>query len=321
MRSRVIAGVWWLLVAAALLLAPLALRDRLPDPMATHWGTTGSVPDGSSSLTGFVITIQVIWAGLWVLFFLLGRQARVRRPARMTFSACVFGTGVLMLSVAASTLSVNLDAATWRDALLPAWHIPVALAATAATMALAAYLVSEPADDPRAESQARPQLRLNPGQRAVWVSRVVNPWLTVAMFGALVVTVVTVALASTGAAGDPVRVILPLAVILLLAGLVSMAVSVRVRDDLITIGFGPLGWPARRIPLSKVESAWSEQRQPGEVGGWGFRGLPGNATIMLRGGECLVLGYRSGGRLAISVDDAERGASLINALIAERVQP
>ncbi|MGW4801899.1 hypothetical protein ACWEPC_56740, partial [Nonomuraea sp. NPDC004297] len=169
--------------------------------------------------------------------------------------------------------------------------------------------------------QARPQLRLNPGQRAVWVSRVVNPWLTVAVFGALVVTVVTVALASTGAAGDPVRVILPLAVILLLAGLVSMAVSVRVRDDLITIGFGPLGWPARQIPLSKVESAWSEQRQPGEVGGWGFRGLPGNATIMLRGGECLVLGYRSGGRLAISVDDAERGASLINALIAERVQP
>lgn len=73
-------------------------------------------------------------------------------------------------------------------------------------------------------------------------------------------------------------------------------------------------------PLSQIESAWSETRHPAEVGGWGIRGLPGSSTIMLRGGECLVIRYRSGGRLAISIDDAERGASLINALIAERVE-
>ncbi|MFI7634865.1 hypothetical protein [Nonomuraea sp. NPDC049400] len=49
---------------------------------------------------------------------------------------------------------------------------------------------------------------------------------------------------------------------------------------------------------------------------WAFRGLPDSATIMLRGGECPVIGHRSGGRLTIT---AERGASLINALIAEPV--
>ncbi|TYB61057.1 DUF1648 domain-containing protein [Nonomuraea sp. PA05] len=317
MRARVVAVVWWLFVAAALLLAPLALRDRLPDPLATHWGTSGSVPDGSSSLTGYLITTQLLWAGLCLVFLLLGR-ARDRRAARMTSAACVWALGVLLLGAGASTLAVNLDAATWRDALLPGWHIPLAIAAAAVAGALAAYL-SRGAPDEQS-SAARPVLRLRPGQRAVWVSRVVNPWLAAASAMALLFTAVTAALTLTGTApGGFVPVLLPGFVILLLAGLATVAVSVRVRDDLITIGFGPFGWPARRIPLAKVESAWSETRQPGEVGGWGFRGLPGSATIMLRGGECLVLRYRSGGRLAISIDDAERGASLINALISERV--
>ena len=38
----------------------------------------------------------------------------------------------------------------------------------------------------------------------------------------------------------------------------------------------------------------------------------------MRRGECLVIKYRPGGELTISVDDAERGAALLNALIAER---
>ncbi|UBU16731.1 SdpI family protein [Nonomuraea gerenzanensis] len=317
MRARVVAVAWWFAVAAALLLAPLAVRDRLPDPMATHWGTSGSVPDGASSLTGHLVTTELLWAGLWLVFFLLGLP-RDKRAARTTSSACLWGMGVLLLGTTASTLAVNLDAATWREALLPGWHIPAVIAAAVAAGGLAAYL-SRGAPDERS-AVARPVLRLKPGQRAVWVSRVVNPWLAVASGAAALVTVVTGALALSGAApAGFVAGLLPVLVILLLTGLATVAVSVRVGDDLIRIGFGPLGWPARRIPLSKIESAWSERRQPGEVGGWGFRGLPGSATIMLRGGECLVLRYRSGGRLTISIDDAERGASLINALLSERV--
>jgi hypothetical protein len=320
-RARVAAVAWWLAVAAALLLAPLALRDRLPDPLATHWGSSGSVPDGSSSFTGHLIMTQVLWAGLWLLFFLLGR-ARDRRAARVTSSACLVAMGVLLLGVDASTLAVNLDAATWREALLPGWHIPAVIAAMVAAGALAAYLSRGAPDEGPAGSGTRPVLGLRPGQRAVWVSRVVNPWLAAATVLTLACAAVMGVLALSGAApGGFVAGLLPAFVIILVVGLATVAVSVRVGDDLITIGFGPLGWPARRIPLSKVESAWSERRQPGEVGGWGFRGLPGSATIMLRGGECLVLRYRSGGQLTISIDDAERGASLINALIAERVQP
>ncbi|TDB99619.1 hypothetical protein E1267_37075 [Nonomuraea longispora] len=53
----------------------------------------------------------------------------------------------------------------------------------------------------------------------------------------------------------------------------------------------------------------------------GLPRAPGGAAIMLRGGERLITRYRSGGRLAVSIDDAARGTSLINALIAERVEP
>ncbi|GAA2211142.1 DUF1648 domain-containing protein [Nonomuraea monospora] len=319
MKARVVAVGWWLAVAAALLLAPLALRDRLPDPLATHWGTSGSVPDGSNSLTGYVITTEVIWASLWLVFLLLGR-ARDRRAARMTASACMYGMGVILLGASVSTLAVNLDAATWQDALLPGWHIPAVIAAALVLGTLAAYVSRGAPDEPSGGSGARPLLRLRPGQQAVWVSRVVNRWLVAIGVLAVAVLAVTGALALAGtASGGVLAGLVPVCVILLVVAIATMAVSVRVRGDLITIGFGPLGWPARKIALSKVESAWSETRHPGEVGGWGFRGLPGNATIMLRGGECLVLRYRSGGRLAISIDDAERGASLINALISERV--
>ncbi|MFD1535844.1 hypothetical protein ACFSJ0_02295 [Nonomuraea guangzhouensis] len=107
-------------------------------------------------------------------------------------------------------------------------------------------------------------------------------------------------------------------VIVLFAGLLTSSLTARVTGDGLAIGFGPLGWPVRRIRLSKIDRAWSEVRYPSQVGGWGIRGLPGSATIMLRGGECLIIRYRSGGQLAVSVDDAERGAALINALIAER---
>ncbi|NUP76885.1 MAG: hypothetical protein HOV96_04945, partial [Nonomuraea sp.] len=150
---------------------------------------------------------------------------------------------------------------------------------------------------------------------------VVNPWLVLLTVGAAAVVAVLCGLRLAGVVtAETLSSALPGAVIVLAAGAMTSTLSVRVGGDTLVIGFGPFGRPTRRIPLAKIDRAWTEVRHPSEVGGWGFRGLPGMATIMLRGGECLVLGYRSGGRLAISVDDAERGASLVNALVAERAR-
>src|SRR5262245_11656316 len=141
--------------------------------MATHWGSAGSAPDGSSSFTGFLITIEVLWAVLWLIFFLLSALGRKGRAQRMTRWGSLFGLGALPLGVTASTLSVNLDRPDWRQALLPGWHIPLVLGLMAGVAALAAYLGRGAPDEPSAESGTRPVLQLRPGQRVVWVGRVV----------------------------------------------------------------------------------------------------------------------------------------------------
>lgn len=74
----------------------------------------------------------------------------------------------------------------------------------------------------------------------------------------------------------------------------------------VTTGPGPCG----------DDSAFAEQRRPAEVSSWGYRGLPGSATIMLRACECLVVRFIRDGELANSVDDADRGAALLNSLLA-----
>ena len=42
-------------------------------------------------------------------------------------------------------------------------------------------------------------------------------------------------------------------------------------------------------------------------------------TVMLRSGECLVI-HSKGKDFAVSVDDAERGAALLNSLSARHVE-
>lgn len=96
--------------------------------------------------------------------------------------------------------------------------------------------------------------------------------------------------------------------------LLFSSVRVHISDQGLTIMYGPLRRPVQRLALAEIDSVRVENRRPAEVGGWGYRGLPGKATIMLRGGECLVVRYRSGREVGISVDDAERGAALLNAM-------
>ena len=82
------------------------------------------------------------------------------------------------------------------------------------------------------------------------------------------------------------------------------------------VAFGPLGWPARRWPADTIASAWSEHRTAMQAGGWGYRLSGLGTTVMLRGGECLVIRTAKGKDFAISVD----GAALLNSLIGQRAK-
>ncbi|MFG1944724.1 hypothetical protein [Nonomuraea sp. NPDC048826] len=317
MTPRTIALFGGAAVAAAMTALPLAVRDRLPDPLAVHWGT-GMIPDNAVSLAVYLVMQAVLWGVMWLGLLASARRAGHGRSGRVSWWALFAGGALFALLLSAMTVTANLDAATWQDARLSPLAVMVMIAVPLAAATLGGYLGrGEP--DPPADDREPPRLRLRRGQRAVWVSRVSNPWpLLITAAGAAVLFVLgtldltgLVRVSSLGAA-------LPALLAVLAVGLFASSLTVRVTDDGVTLAFGPLGWPVRRIRLDKIEHAYAEDRHPSQVGGWGVRGLPGSATIMLRGGDCLILRYRSGGRLGISIDDAERGASLINALISER---
>ncbi|MET8384517.1 DUF1648 domain-containing protein [Streptosporangium canum] len=315
-----VAAGWVTLVTAVLVAVPLTLRDRLPDPLAVHWGPSGG-PDGSAPFTVALVAWTAVWlligGGACVAAAATGAARLRRRAGRMGLGALLGGGGLFCLAVQLATVSANLDAPDWRRAgslSLAALLAPAGLALGGWLGALAAR--PGPDEVSRRGGTDADLLELRPGQRAVWVSSARNGWLLA--IGASLVAVGTGLLvaAAFGAESAPWPAFVA-AIVAGLLGVVLSSVRVRIAQDGLQVSYGPLRLPRRHVPLARLDSAWSEERFPREVGGWGVRGLPGAATIMLRGGECLVVRYASGGRLAISVDDAERGAALLNTLVME----
>ncbi|RBQ16327.1 hypothetical protein DP939_30645 [Spongiactinospora rosea] len=300
-RALLVALPWGLLVIAALLALPLALRSRLPDPMAVHW-TLDGVADRTLPFGPAVSLGVAVWGVTWLALLAVAARGTMlsRRQGRMLWWGLLSGGAVFSFGMQLTTVLANLDGAPGAPGL---WAVLVMVAASAAGVPAAWLGRGEP--DPAPAPAAPPAtLRLRPGQSA-WVSRATNQWLVV----------LTICLGFAGLAGSLVIAWAAIPILVVLAlGLFTSSVRVKVNDDGVLIGYGWLRWPARRIALSSVDRAWAEDRFPSQVGGWGVRGMPGSSTIMLRGGQCLVIRDTKGGTIAVSVDDAETGASLINAL-------
>ncbi|MEV7026267.1 DUF1648 domain-containing protein [Kitasatospora sp. NPDC093558] len=312
-------GVWAAAAFAAGVLAlivalPLAARDRLPDPVATHWG--GSRPDDSMSLTAAALFPAAIWLGLVALAAVIrhfwGRQA----PGAP--GAILASGGVLLSGAQASIVHANLDRAHWQDAAsMDAWVILIVLTTGAAGL-LTWLATRTPATGAIPTGPRGPVMTLPAGERAVWLSRTSNVWIQLAA-----------ALLGLGAAGSALAGATGLSsghwpltttlVILALTTLACSSVQARVTAKGLDVGFGPFGWPWRHWSPADIGSARAEQRTAAQAGGWGYRVNGLGTTLMLRGGECLVVESRQGHRFAVSVDDAERGAALLNSL-AERAK-
>ncbi|WP_169944597.1 DUF1648 domain-containing protein [Microbispora sp. H11081] len=318
-RTRLVAAVaaWAVLVAAVLVAVPLAFADRLPDPLATHWGTSGR-PDGSMPFAAMVL-LAVVWAVVAVIC--LGVAARgatlVRRVARAWFCAGIAWAGGFMITAQAVTITANLDRGDWTRAAGLSWQVVVVVAAPVAFGALGWLAGRRGPDVSTPPPAVGPLIDLEPGKRPVWVSTTAAPWAAWLALVAVAAAVVVAGVALSGRFPGGWGAVTALALVGLI-GTVLSSVSVRVVPEALTVSVGPLRWPSRRVPIERVERAWVEERYPAQVGGWGYRGLPGRATIMIRGGECLVVRYTSGGELGITVDDAAAGAALVNALVARR---
>ncbi|WP_395293087.1 DUF1648 domain-containing protein [Kitasatospora hibisci] len=308
-------------VLAALLALPQVAAGRLPGRLATHW--SGGGPDGSMPFWAATLGPAALWTALALSLALTARTlgASMRR---LWYATVLPAGGVLLIGAQASIVHANLDRADWRDADgvgLDVAFVLLAAAAAGVLGHLAARRTAAPPDAPAgapaADPASGPHLALPDGERFAWLSRTVNPWLrlTAAVSGTAAAALAIAAAA--GLAGGLWAAVAPLAVVAL-ATLGCSAVQAVVSPQGLEVSFGPFGWPVRRWPLGQIESARAEDRTPAQVGGWGYRLSGPGTTVMLRGGSCLVVHPRTGAEFAVSLDDAERGAALLNSLVARR---
>jgi hypothetical protein len=86
----------------------------------------------------------------------------------------------------------------------------------------------------------------------------------------------------------------------------------------VVVSLGWLGIPSWLVPLAAISGAEIEEVSPLAYGGWGYRVRPGVRGIIVRGGPSLRLRRIDRPDLVLTVDDAERGAGILNALVARR---
>ncbi|MFD7558916.1 DUF1648 domain-containing protein [Streptomyces sp. NPDC059835] len=310
-------GAWGVGTAALLVAMPLAASGRLPERVATHWGGLSGPPDGSMPLWAAALFPALIWAVLVLAVAIAAR--RTGGAARGWVAGSLLSGGVLLAGAQASIVRANLDHEDWRQAeSATGWVVVVFVAAALA--ALGGVLVGRRgAVGSRGPAVVGPSMDIPSGERLVWLSRASNAWLQLIAAVAGLVAVAGALAGLGGLMGSEWLLVAPFALASLLA-LAFSSVRARVTGRGLEVAFGPLGLPVRRWAAEDIESAWVEERTAARVGGWGYRLNGLGTTVMLRGGECLVV--RSKGKdFAVSVDDAERGAALLNSLGGRPTRP
>jgi hypothetical protein len=296
--------------AALVLLAPVAVltvwlpvRTDLPGRLATHWGF-GNRPNGFDDATAFLAVATAVVAVVAVV----GAVVVLRAGGAVRPAAAV--SGFLAWVLAGSTIAVvvaNRGLADPHDA-RSGWPASVLAVGVAAALAGAiAALAPAPAQD--APAVPAPAYALRAGERVTWVGTASQRWFLVAAG----------VFALPGAVVLARRPVLGVGLLVLAAALAwSSSLTVRVDDAGVRAHFGPLPWPAVRVGLDRIEAAEVREIEPMRWGGWGYRFSRRGTALVVRRGPGLVLHRRGRSDLAITVDRAEEGAGLVNALVARR---
>lgn len=298
-------------LAAVTVAVALSWRDRLPDPVASHWGPDGI--DGSSSLVGLLVPLVAMTlafaAVLWAVGYFWGSAAMTRRFAVGT----AVWVAVFVDALVVVMLAAQLDVATAADARDLGAGLAAAIVGALAVAGTVAWLIP---GDPRRPTGApipagAPRLALPESETATWVRRVrwVHPaWIVAGSLGFA---------AAMGAATRSWWFALAIAAFLvgLLVTVTAWTVTVD-RHGL--VAHSRLPRPRVVVPLEEVEHAEVVRVNPlREFGGWGLRtGLGGRVGVVVRKGEALEVVRTGGRRVVVTVDDAATGAALLNTLAA-----
>ncbi|MBZ2196157.1 DUF1648 domain-containing protein [Occultella gossypii] len=291
----------------------LAWRDRLPDPVAVHWGVSGVDRTGSFAelVAPMLILGLATLAVTATLSVVTGRSGLTRR---MTVGLSA-GMAAMYAVMFAGMCWVQLDVPTAEQAGDPGFVIALSLLALAGVGVVAGALAGS--DPPQAATgdvaADAARLALGPTETAVWIRTVTTarPWL--------LWTLVVVVLAGSAVLGALTGQWWLIPVLAATAALVAATASWTVRVDARGLSArGVYGWPRIQVPADEVERADAITISPfAEFGGWGLRtDVRGRTGLVVRKGSAISI-QRTGGRVVVvTVPDAERGAALLNTVAA-----
>ncbi len=297
-----------LVVIPALVLALLgaiaaAFWSDLPDPMAIHWGINGE-PNGSAPRLVAFGLLAVIHAAIAVAVYGAVRRSPREGPS---FTAGLFAISALLLGIAFLMVGANQGKADWRDAdEVGLLHILAVILAGLVLGAVGWVVAGGRAAAAQGDSAPRPHLDVAAPSSAVWSGRGIGKVTTL-----IGVAVIVAGLVVWGWSG------LGLVVVGLVA-LLFAVVRVTVSGSHMVVSLGWWGYPSWRVPLDSVAGAHVEKVNPMAYGGWGYRVRPGVRAVVVRAGDAVRVERSEGADLVYTVDDAERGAGLINSIVSAR---
>ncbi len=322
-NNQRVVGVVAPILTLVLVIGPILVGwSSLPNPIAVGWQGRGE-PTESASPTAFLIVMSVI-AVICALLFAVAGLRPLKTPI-FNGSAAVIAAAIApaLAAVSISTVVLNRNATTWTEVTEPG---PLWIAATIVAPMLAIVPVGWLMRDTfMTPSPVGPEpsagLTLAETETAAWHSQASSNWPRL-VAGPLAVIGIVAMVAGLFAIGAP-GILLGLTLVgiaLVILAFASISVSVDRRG--LAVRYGPLPWPVSRIPLNSIEAASALDVRPMEHGGWGYRGsrkLFGKAAVVVRGGEGIRLGLRDGTEFVVTVDDADRGAGVLNDLRAASV--
>ncbi|MDH2414933.1 DUF1648 domain-containing protein [Nocardioides sp. CER19] len=316
-RLRALAAATVLAVApTALLVVWLVVRDDLPARLATHFGLDGtpSAFQPAGVFVGWILPLTAVIAAAGVVVV-----TRLRAPGTPVLAGVLGYLAWLFAAVGADTLLSARGVADPGDIRSGAGHI-LALVAVGAAAGLLVWRLTPLGPRPDTTGERPPAVPVAPGERVVWLGSATS---TVAgrIAGALALGGIVLLALSWFVPSDAFVLLALVGGTLLLVALAvgwCRCVHVRVDNDGVVARLGGLPWPAFATPMERIEGASVEMIEPLRWGGWGYRLGPRGSAIVVRRGPGIVLRRTGRSDLAITVDDAETAAALVDGLVAVR---
>lgn len=306
-RQR-LAMVWLagtsLLATGVVTSAFLLWRDRLPDPLASHFGPSGEA-DGFVSPGAWLGVAVALLLGTGLFFLVFARFF----PQRAAIAAGA-GVNTMLGTILVSNLTANTGLADAADAVLSPWWVAFALA-LGALVAVPVLRMLGPDPVPDRPARETAALAVGEGEAVSWHRTFGSRGMTWVALFALSVGLVMASFGEwIGAAG------------VLFAGLLTIALSwYRVAVDRrgLTVRPAALPWPYKRIALDRMAGAATiDVNAVTDFGGYGYRIRSGGSGVITRSGPGLVVRQADGRDFTVTVQDPETAAGLLTGLLERR---